>query len=334
MTEFFNGLVLGIETSCDETSASLIRGHTILTNVIASQVDMHKKWGGIVPEAAARAHVEAILPVIIEALDGNKPDAISVTCQPGLVGALSVGVTAAKSLALAWKVPFLGVHHIEGHILSVFANDEEPAYPQVCLVASGGHTEVVWVQEPCNYRILGQTIDDAAGEAFDKSARLLGLGYPGGKAIQEYATHGNPSRYSLPRGLPKDPYNFSFSGLKTAMLRLVETEGNSINVNDASASLQQAIVDSLVKKTLYALDESGAKGLALVGGVAANNLLRLTLQEQCTRRNVQFCTPAYELCTDNAAMIALAGSIRLANGERSDFELDCAPNGSLPAPID
>lgn len=336
MIRFFDGPVLGIETSCDETSAALVEGDKILTNVVASQVEMHQRWGGIVPEAAARAHVESILPVVSEALGGRIPAAVAVTNRPGLVGALSVGVSAAKALALAWSVPIIGVHHLEGHILSVLARSGSgsPVFPHLCLIVSGGHTETVWVEGPGRYRLLGQTIDDAAGEAFDKGARLLGLGYPGGKAVQEASKSGDPKRYALPRGLAKDPYNFSFSGLKTATLRLVEREGQALSIEDAAASLQQAIVDSLVTKAMHAVEETNAKALTLVGGVAANELLRSTLLDQCRRAGVGFHTPSFELCTDNAGMIALAGSVRLARGKRSDFSLDCLPNAPLPGLID
>lgn len=334
---YFPGLVLGIETSCDETSASLLQGSEVCSNVIASQVEMHQKWGGIVPEAAARAHVEAILPVVSEALNNTVPDAIAVTNRPGLVGALSVGVTAAKALALSWKVPLIGVHHLEGHVMSVLANtqpNEVIQVPHLAFVVSGGHTETVLVRDFGEYTLFGQTIDDAAGEAFDKGARLLGLGYPGGKAVQEAAMQGDPRRYALPRGLAKDPVNFSFSGLKTAMLRLVETEGDKLDIADAAASLQQAIVDSLVKKAMYALEATGVQAMSLVGGVAANVLLRTSLAQVCERSDVDFHCPAFEFCTDNAAMIALAGSIRLAKGERSKFDMDCQPNSPLPGMIE
>lgn len=336
MFEFFKENLLAIETSCDETSAALVRGSEIRSNIVASQIDLHKKWGGVVPEAAARAHVEAILPVIEEALGGETVHAVAVTNRPGLVGALSVGVAAAKALCLAWNIPLIGVHHLEGHILSILADrgEIESMFPHLSLVVSGGHTELVWVETPGQYTILGHTIDDAAGEAFDKGARLLGLGYPGGFAIQELAKSGNPNRYPLPRGLSKDVYNFSFSGLKTAVLRLVETEGDHLNRPDAAASLQAAVVDSLVAKATHAIEAKEPRAVSLVGGVAANTLLRTRLGDLCHRYGIEFYTPRLDLCTDNAAMIGIAGSLRLAHGESSGFELDCEPNSPLPGLID
>ena len=243
---FLREPVLGIETSCDETSAAVVVGRHVLSNVVASQIEMHKRWGGVVPEAAARAHVEAIVPVIDEALSiagVKRPAAVVVTNRPGLVGALSVGISAAKALAFAWEVPLLGVHHLEGHMMSAFAllgdeEAEEPPFPHLCLIVSGGHTELVLRETADTSKLVGQTLDDAAGEAFDKGARLLGLGYPGGYAIQNAALGGSP-RYPLPRGVMKDKYNFSYSGLKTAMLRLVESEGEKLHRTDAAASLQR-----------------------------------------------------------------------------------------------
>lgn len=333
MVGTFSGRVLGVETSCDETSAAVLDGSTVLCNIVSSQIDLHRKWGGIVPEAAARAHVEAIVPVIDEALTAariEKPDAVAVTNQPGLIGALSVGLTAGKTLAKAWQVPLIGVHHLEGHILSTFLGGDGPPFPHLCLVVSGGHTEIVRVVAPGEYELLGQTIDDAAGEAFDKGARLLGLGYPGGRAVQDAAVEGDPERYKLPRALKSDPYNFSFSGLKTAVLRLVQKEGDDIDVPDAAASLQAAIVDVLVEKSMHAAEDSTATALTLVGGVAANTALRKALENECNRNGIGFFTPDFEYCTDNAAMIALAGSVRLANGESSDQSLDAEANAPLP----
>ncbi|MEZ0326851.1 MAG: tRNA (adenosine(37)-N6)-threonylcarbamoyltransferase complex transferase subunit TsaD [Fimbriimonas sp.] len=332
----FDKPILALETSCDETSAAVILGRQVLSNAVASQIEMHQKWGGVVPEAAARAHVEALIPMIREALSSaglsrSEMGAVAVTNRPGLVGALSVGVTAAKALAFGLRIPFLGVHHLEGHILSTLAVGEGPPFPHVCLVVSGGHTEIVDVQAPGKYRIVGQTIDDAAGEAFDKGARLMGLGYPGGWAIQEAARSGDPRRYPLPKGLSGETVDFSFSGLKTAVLRLVEKEGPALNVADAAASLQSTIVSVLVERALRVVDSLGASCLTLVGGVAANELLRERLRAECERAGVLFLTPPVSLCTDNAAMIGLAASWRLAEGQADDFELEALPNADLPA---
>jgi len=324
--------VLGIETSCDETAAAWLVDGAVVRNVISSQVALHAQWGGIVPEAAARAHVEAILPVLSEAMgDDGPPDGIAVTNRPGLVGALSVGVSAAKALATLWQVPLVGVHHIEGHILSPFAAGEpQPPFPHLCLVVSGGHTELVRVDAPGQYRILAETVDDAAGEAFDKGARLLGLGYPGGRALQELARGGDAKRYALPRALPGDGAKFSFSGLKTAMRLLVDREGESLDRADAAASLQAAIVDALVAKAMRALDDEDLRAMTLVGGVAANESLREALGAACARARAEFFTPPFDRCTDNAAMIAIAGSFRLARGHSDDLSLDVMPNAELP----
>lgn len=339
--EFFDAPVLALETSCDETSVAVVKGRRVLSNIVSSQADLHAKWGGVVPEAAARAHVEAVVPVLEEALATagiQKFGAVACTNRPGLVGALSVGVSAAKALALEAEVPLLGVHHLEGHLLSPLAQVGEtpPAelpFPHVCLIVSGGHTELVWVEEPGRYRVLGETLDDAAGEAFDKGARLLGLGYPGGKAVQDAAAQGDPKRYDLPRALPHDKYTFSFSGLKTAMLRIVELEGPGINVADAAASLQEAVVDVLARKAVAAAEESGAKALSIVGGVSANRLLRDRARAECEKAGLKLYVPPFELSTDNAAMIGLVASLRLAAGERDDFSLDTLPSAPLPQPL-
>ena len=328
---FFDRPLLAIETSCDETSAAVLVGREIRSNVVASQIEMHRKWGGVVPEAAARAHVESILPVIEEALstaDIPKDDigAIAATNRPGLVGALSVGVTAAKAIAFSQKIPFLGVHHLEGHLCSALEAGDLP-FPHLCLIVSGGHTELVEVAELGKYRILGETRDDAAGEAFDKGARLLGLGYPGGLSIQNAAKAGNPKRYPLPKGLKGETIAFSFSGLKTAVLRLVEKEGDQLNIADAAASLQETIVKVLSERALRAAE--GYKALTLVGGVAANVALRERLAQGCRREGIQFFTPSISLCTDNAAMIGLAASWRLARGERHGMDVDVLPNADL-----
>jgi N6-L-threonylcarbamoyladenine synthase len=330
----FDAPILAIETSCDETSAAVVHGRRVLSNVVASQIEMHRKWGGVVPEAASRAHVEAILPVVSEALSSagvaqGDLGAIAVTNRPGLVGALSVGVTAAKALSFGLGVPLIGVHHLEGHILSTMVLNEPPPFPHTCLVVSGGHTELVDVQAPGQYRIVGQTRDDAAGEAFDKGARLLGLGYPGGLAIQNAALTGDPLRYPLPRGLSGDTVDFSFSGLKTAVLRLVEREGSALNIADAAASLQEAIVSVLVERALRAMDSLGSTALTLVGGVAANVALRTRLTNACSRNGYSFFAPPISMSTDNAAMIGLAATFRFAAGEQDGYDLDVFPNADL-----
>jgi len=334
---FWEDPLLAIESSCDETSASVLVGRRILSNVVASQVDLHAQWGGVVPEAAARAHIEAIVPVVDRALtdagmQARDLTAVVATNRPGLVGALSVGLTYAKGVAFALHLPFVGVHHLEGHILSTLGCPEPPPFPHLCLVVSGGHTELVLVERPFSYRLIGQTLDDAAGEAFDKGARLLGLGYPGGRAIQEAAASGDPNRYLLPRGLSGDTTDFSFSGLKTAVLRLVQREGTALSVPDAAASLQEAIVSVLAERAVRAAEDQGARALSVVGGVAANRALRERLLALSGRRGIALFVPPPELCTDNAAMIGLAGSLRLAAGERSPWDLDALPNADLPGP--
>lgn len=332
---FWDRPILAIESSCDETSAAVVVGREVRSNIVASQIEMHQKWGGVVPEAAARAHVESIVPVIQAALSAaglEKVSAVAVTRTPGLVGALSVGLSAAKALAIQWGVPILGVHHLDGHLMSPWGDPslEGLPYPHLCLTISGGHSEIIQVTAPGEYRLLGETLDDAAGEAFDKGARLLGLGYPGGKAIQEAAIGGNPHRYKLPRALRDDPFHFSFSGLKTAMLRLVQVEGSALDVRDAAASLQEAIVDVIATKAMQCAGRTGSSAVTLVGGVSANRALRDRLAGLCAQNGLGFVVPPFSLCTDNAGMIGLAGSMRLAMGERGDLSMDVSPGDSLP----
>jgi N6-L-threonylcarbamoyladenine synthase len=332
---FWDRPLLAVETSCDETSASVVWGRTVLSLCTASQDDLHAKWGGVVPEHAARQHIESLIPILDEAItqSGVEPQAVAVTNRPGLVGSLSVGISAAKAMAYAWQVPLIGIHHLEGHLFSVFedkASPELPAFPLLSLIVSGGHTELIRADAPGEWQLLGETLDDAAGEAFDKGARLLGLGYPGGRELQALAESGSPTRYPLPRGTAKDPLNFSYSGLKTAMLRLVEREGESLNKADAAASLQEAIVDSLAKRAMAALDEHPCPVLTLVGGVSANLSLRARLETLCSRRGIRFLAPRLALSTDNAAMIGLAASFRLARGESSGWDLDAHPSAPLP----
>ena len=331
----FNQPLLAIETSCDETSASVIVGRRVLSNVVASQIDMHAAWGGVVPEAAARAHVEAILPTISQALSDSgvsrrELEAIAVTDRPGLVGALSVGVTAAKALSHAAGIPLIGIHHIEGHLSSVVAEPAQPRYPLLSLVVSGGHTELILLDSPLRYRMLGGTRDDAAGEALDKSARLLGLPYPGGRALSELARGGDPKRYPLPRGMGSKTFEMSFSGLKTAVLRTVQAEGDALNRAGLAASVEASVVGALLSRVILALEEHEVAALAVVGGVAANSVLRAALMNLGEKRGLPvFCPPA-ELCTDNAAMIGLAASLRLGAGETSIGDIE--PRATAPLP--
>jgi N6-L-threonylcarbamoyladenine synthase len=323
---YLNGPVLGIETSCDETSAAVILGKNVCSNVVSSQADLHLRWGGIVPEVAARKHAEALLPTISEALalagcDLNEIAGIAVTNRPGLVGALSVGVTGAKALSWALDRPLIAVNHLEGHVLSSIIENNVPA-PHICLLVSGGHTELIEVIKPGEYNQIGRTIDDAAGEAFDKAARVLGLGYPGGPAIERAARHGESNKYSLPRGLQDPTCDFSFAGLKTAIRNLAETEAERLDVHAAAAAFQETIVGVLVDRTIYACRERGCLAVTLVGGVAANSRLREHLAWKCQEYGLALYVPSFELCTDNAAMIAHVGSWRLAKGERSGADVD------------
>jgi len=329
-------LVLGIETSCDETAAAVVTaGAEIRANVIASQVDLHRRYGGVVPEVASRQHVPAVLPVVDTALReaGAGPEslaAVAVTRGPGLVGALLVGVAAAKGLALAWGVDLVGVNHLEGHVYSARLEDPGLAPPYLCLIVSGGHTDLVWVEADGRYRLLGRTRDDAAGEAFDKSARVMGLGYPGGPAIDRAAAGGDPEAVPFPRAMLEDPsLDFSFSGLKTAVVqfyRRARAAGKEPPLADVAASFQQAVVDVLVKKTIRAARETGASRVAVVGGVAANSVLRRDMAAAAARAGLALTIPRPALCTDNAAMIAYAGYHRWRLGHRDDLSLDVRAN--------
>jgi N6-L-threonylcarbamoyladenine synthase len=323
--------ILGLETSCDETSAAVVAdGREIRSNVVASQVDIHEAFGGVVPEVASRQHVLAIIPTIERAL---KPAGVgwgdlacvAPTYGPGLVGALLVGLNAGKGVAFARHLPLVGVNHLEGHIYANWLTGATIAFPTVCLIVSGAHSDLVLMTGHNQYRLLGRTRDDAAGEAFDKVARLLGLGYPGGPAIQKLAAQGDPSKLKLPRAWLGDSYDFSFSGLKTAVLRVVEgLEGTpGLTRADVAASFQEAVVDVLVTKTARAAAEYEVPQVLLAGGVAANALLRSEMDRRVGRPVIY---PPLALCTDNAAMIAGAGYYRFLSGYRSGLDLDVQPN--------
>jgi len=320
--------LLGIETSCDETAAAVVEeGREILSNIVASQVDIHARYGGIVPEVASRQHLITVIPIIQQAMaqaqaQWHDLDGIAVTIGPGLAGSLLVGVNIAKAIALAQNLPLTGINHLEGHIYAIWLEDREPDFPCLCLIVSGGHTNLLLMRGHGDYLPLGRTRDDAAGEAFDKVARILDLGYPGGPAIEQAALSGNDALHPLPRAWLKGSDDFSFSGLKTSVLRLVE-EKQDLSPADVAASFQQAVVDVLVTKTIAAAKRLGAKQILLAGGVAANRLLRQTL-DQRSPLPVLFPTPL--LCTDNAAMIASCGYFHLKAGHSTGWDLDVAPN--------
>jgi len=334
--------ILGIETSCDETSASVVEnGRAILSNVVASQIDLHSKYGGVFPEVASRQHILTVYPVVEQALQQahlglSDVDAISVTRGPGLAGSLVVGLNMAKGLSLGKNIPLIGINHLEGHLYSawVYSADiqqpqPEPKFPLIVLLVSGGHTEINLMQSHLKYQHLGGTTDDAAGEAFDKVARLLGLEYPGGPSIQTAAAGGDPEAFHFPRARTDGQWDFSFSGLKTAVLRTLQKlkeDGRSINTSDLAASFQAAVIDVLFAKTMEAAREFNVRQIVVAGGVSANKNLRETFQNQ---DEFPVNIPSLSFCTDNAAMVAAAGYFRFVHGQRDGLEMDVMPNWPL-----
>lgn len=332
-------LILGIESSCDETAASVIRnGREVLSNIISSQIDIHTLYGGVVPEIASRKHVENINPVIKEALKKAQVtfddiDAIGVTYGPGLVGALLVGVSEAKAIAFALDKPLVGVHHIEGHISANYIQNKNLEPPFICLVVSGGHTHLVIVNDYGKYEVIGRTRDDAAGEAFDKVARAIGLGYPGGPKIDRLAKEGNPQAIDFPRAAVSDsPYDFSFSGVKSAVLNYINSckmKDIEYNKADIAASFQKSVVDVLLTHAIKAVKETGYSKLAIAGGVASNSAIRSAFIEECKKEKIEFYYPDPILCTDNAAMIGCAAYYEYINGVRHGYDLNAIPNLKL-----
>ncbi len=341
MTDLKPARVLALETSCDETACAVIEnGRALLSSVVASQMDIHARYGGVFPEVASRQHVLSIVPVIEQALNQahlalHEVDAVAVTRGPGLAGSLVVGMNAAKGLALGADLPLIGVNHLEGHVYSAWvynageAIPAEPQFPLMALLVSGGHTELDLMTDHLTYRRLGSTLDDAAGEAFDKVARLLGLSYPGGPSIQKASEEGDPNRFRFPRAWLEGTWNFSFSGLKTAVLNQVnelKKKSNNLPVEDLAASFQDAVVEVLFNKTMRAAREFGAKEILVAGGVSANRALRKVFQSQ-TEFEVHI--PPLSLCTDNAAMIGAAGYYRFAFGHLSPLDMDVQPTWPL-----
>lgn len=328
--------ILAIESSCDETAAAVVKnGREVLSNVISSQIALHTLYGGVVPEIASRKHIEKINQVIEEALkeaglELKDITAIAVTYGPGLVGALLVGVSAAKAISFATGIPLIGVHHIEGHISANYIENKELEPPYVCLVVSGGHSHLVVVKDYGEYEIIGRTRDDAAGEAFDKVARAIGLGYPGGPKIDKLSKEGNPEAIHFPRAKVDDnEYDFSFSGLKSAVLNYLngcQMKGEAVCEADVAASFQKAVIDVLVEHGIHAVKKYGYNKFAIAGGVASNSSLRQAFETECAKRNIEFYHPSPIFCTDNAAMIGVAGYYEYIKGVRSGLELNAVPN--------
>jgi N6-L-threonylcarbamoyladenine synthase len=328
--------VLGLETSCDETAAAVVvEGRTVLSSVVSSQVDIHARYGGVVPEIASRAHVEVLLPIVAQAtieagLDDAHVDVVAATVGPGLIGSLLVGVSAAKALALVWDKPFVGVNHLEAHLYAPLLEVDDLEFPTTVLLVSGGHTQLVTMEDHGRYRLLGSTLDDAAGEAFDKVARFLGLGYPGGPAIDREAQKGDPEAVAFPRAVLDDPHSFSFSGLKTAVVNHVRRHPD-VSTTDVAASFQAAVVDVLVAKTMAAAEAAGTDSVCLAGGVAANSRLREQMGAACAAAGRDLHLPSPAMCTDNAAMVAAAAWWRLRAEGPSPLDQGADPN--LPLPI-
>lgn len=325
-------LIMGIETSCDETAAAIVEdGKKIISNVVASQISIHQKYGGVVPEIASRKHMEYIIPVIDKALEESEKkitdlSAIAVTYGPGLIGSLLVGLSVAKAMAYAQNIPLIGINHLEAHIYANFLEHTEIKPPFICLIVSGGHTSLVYTRNFGEYKLLGQTKDDAAGEVFDKIAKVLDLGYPGGPITEKLAKKGDPSSIKFPRPILNDKsYDFSFSGLKTAVIYYIKElkeENKNIPVSDILASFQQAVIDVLVKKTIKAALKFKTKQIILAGGVAANNSLRREIKEKADLLNIKVFYPSIFLCTDNAAMVASAGYYKFKENKKSSLNLD------------
>lgn len=329
-------LVLGIESSCDETAAAVVNNGKILSNVVASQIDIHSPYGGVVPEIASRQHLEAIHSVIKQALSNSgvslkNIEGIAVTCGPGLIGSLLIGLSTAKALAFALDIPMIGVNHLEGHVAAVFLSEKVPTFPFVALVVSGGHTSVYLVKNYHDFHVIGQTRDDAAGEAFDKAAKLLNLGYPGGVIIDHMAKKGNPRAVSFPRAM-KDSPDFSFSGLKTSLLTMLKKRCHDFSdeeLPDIAAGYQEAIVDVLVEKTIKAAEDNSIQRVVVCGGVAANSRLREKFTAETAKKKMELFIPPVNLCTDNAAMVAAMGEIMLKNGLRDQLDLNAVSRWPL-----
>ena len=328
-------VILGIETSCDETAAAVVvRATDVKSSIVSSQVDIHAKYGGVVPEVASRAHVETIMPVVEQALSesgvtSSEIDAVAATHGPGLVGALLVGISAAKAIALVWDVPFVAVNHLEAHLYAAFLEEPDLEMPLVIVLVSGGHTMLILMEDHLHYRVLGATVDDAAGEAFDKVARFMGLGYPGGPIIDRLSAEGDPAAIAFPRAMANDGWNFSFSGVKTSVVNHVRKHPD-VRVEDVAASFQEAVADVLVAKARRAAREFGASGLCLAGGVAANSRLREKVAEAAAADGLRAFLPSRAMCTDNAAMVAAAGWWRLRADGPSELSVGADPSLRLP----